>query len=210
MHILFDLDGTLTDSKPGIVACLRYALEQLQIEVDADLDLEPYIGPPLHDTFSNLFPGIDTEQAIRIYRERYSRIGLYENSVYDGIEACLEKLAKRADSIYVATSKASVYSKRIISHFALDPYFKRVYGSHLDGRLSDKTELLSHLLQQENINPADAVMIGDRKFDIIGARANAIRSIGVLWGYGSEQELREAGADVVCRHPDQLYRCLFD
>jgi len=199
----------LTDSKPGIVACIRYALEKLGTDIGPDIDLEPYIGPPLADTFASLCPGIDVELAIGFYRERFTSKGLYENSVYDGIEACLEKLKTRTESIFVATSKATVYSERIISHFGLDGYFKVIYGSHLDGRLGNKVELLSHLLQRENIDPADAVMIGDRKFDIIAARSNAIRSIGVLWGYGSERELREAGADELCRHPDQLYRCLF-
>ena len=209
MHVLIDLDGTLTDSKPGIVACIRHALEQLEIRIDADLDLEPYIGPPLGDLFTDICADIDVEQAIRIYRERFSSIGLFENSVYEGIEACLEKLSTRAESLYVATSKPTIYSERIVSHFGLDQYFKLIYGSHLDGRLSNKVELLSHLLQQENISAADAVMIGDRKFDIVGARSNSIRSIGVLWGYGSEQELRDAGADDLCQHPDQLYQCLF-
>ncbi len=209
MHVLIDLDGTLTDSKPGIVACLRHALEQLEVGIDDDFDLEPYIGPPLRDVFTSLCGDIDSEQAIRIYRERFSTTGLYENSVYDGIEACLEKLSARAESLYVATSKPTIYSERIISHFGLDQYFKMIYGSHLDGRLGNKAELLSHLLQRENISASDTVMIGDRKFDITGARSNSIRSIGVLWGYGSEQELRDAGADDLCRHPDQLYRCLF-
>ncbi len=207
--ILFDLDGTLTDSKPGIVACIRHTLEQLEIEIDAGIDLETYIGPPLEDTFTSLCADIDVTRAIRIYRERYSSTGLYENSVYHGIEACLEKLGTRAESMFVATSKPTVYSERIIAHFGLGRYFKMIYGSHLDGRLGNKAELLSHLLQQENISASDAVMIGDRKFDIIGARSNSIHSVGVLWGYGSEQELHDAGADDLCRHPDQLYPCLF-
>jgi phosphoglycolate phosphatase len=210
MHVLIDLDGTLTDSKPGIVACIRHALEQLQVEIDDDFDLEPYIGPPLGDLFTDISAEIDVEQAIRIYRERFSTIGLYENSVYDGIESCLEKLQAHAESLYVATSKPTVYAERIVSHFGLSQYFKMVYGPHLDGRLSNKAELLSHLLQQENINASNAVMIGDRKFDIAGARSNSIRSIGVLWGYGNEQELRDAGADDLCHHPDQLYHCVFN
>jgi phosphoglycolate phosphatase len=209
MHLLIDLDGTLTDSKPGIVACIRHALKHLEIEIDADFDLEPYIGPPLRDVFTSLNSDIDAEQAMQIYRERFGTTGLFENSVYDGIEACLEKLSTSAESLYVATTKPTVYSERIVSHFGLDRYFKMIYGSHLDGRLGNKAELLSHILQQENISAADTVMIGDRKFDIIGARSNSIRSIGVLWGYGSEQELRDAGADDLCRHPDQLYQCLF-
>ena len=200
----------MTDSKPGIVACIRHTLDQLEIEIDADFDLEPYIGPPLRDVFISLKADIDAEQAMRIYRERFSTTGLYENSVYDGIEACLEKLSTRAESLFVATSKPTVYSERIISHFGLGNYFKVIYGSHLDGRLGNKAELLSHILQQENINASDTVMIGDRKFDIIGARSNSIHSIGVLWGYGSEQELRDAGADDLCRHPDQLYQSIFD
>ena len=209
MHLLIDLDGTLTDSKPGIVACIQHTLDQLEVGIDAGIDLEACIGPPLRDVFANLCSDINVELATQIYRERFSSKGLYENSVYDGIEASLEKLSTQVESMYVATSKPTVYSERIISHFALDRYFKVIYGSQLDGRLGNKSELLRHLLLQENISASDAVMIGDRKFDIIGARSNSIRSIGALWGYGSEQELRDAGADELCNHPDQLYHCLF-
>ena len=120
MHVIFDLDGTLTDSKPGIVACIQHALAQLEYELDPAIDLDRYIGPPLREVFTQLCGGaVDTEQAVAHYRARYADTGLFENRVYDGIEASLAELAGRAESIYIATSKPTVYSERIIAHFGL-------------------------------------------------------------------------------------------
>lgn len=149
------------------------------------------------------------EKALSFYRERFSTIGLFENQLYEGIPHCLEKIAEKADSIHVVTSKPTIYSRRIIEHFDLAQYFKVVYGSNLDGSLSDKTELLTHVLKKEEIPARDAVMIGDRRFDVTGAKNNGIRALGVLWGYGSEKELINAGADGLCSHPDEIYRHIF-
>jgi phosphoglycolate phosphatase len=210
MYVFFDLDGTLTDPKEGIVACIRFALSSLNIEIDEDVKLETFIGPPLRDTFRQLCENeILAEKAVNLYRERFSNTGLYENRLYDGIEECLESLIGKVRSNYVVTSKPTGFSERIVEHFNISEHFEVVYGSNLDGSLGDKTELLAHVLNSEGINPEDAVMIGDRKFDVIGAKNHGIRSIGVLWGYGSEQELREAGAESICENPLQLHDHIF-
>jgi len=211
MHLLFDLDGTLTDPKLGIVSCIQYALDRLDIEIAADTKLESYIGPPLRDTFRSLCEnGADVEAAVSLYRERFTTIGLFENQLYEGIPLCLEQLQAKVESIHLATSKPAVYADRIIDHFELRRYFNLVYGSELDGRLGDKTELISHIIKRENLDPENTVMIGDRSFDVVGARNNGVRVIGVLWGYGSEDELRQAGADTLCRHPADIHDQLFD
>jgi phosphoglycolate phosphatase len=205
MHLLFDLDGTLTDPKQGIVACIRHALRSMDVEIAPDIKLESYIGPPLRDTFRSLCgDDSDIEAAVGFYRERFSTIGLFENRVYDDIPLCLKQLRANVDTIHLATSKPAVYAERIINHFGLEQYFDVVYGSELDGRLGDKTELINHILKREKLNAANTVMIGDRSFDVIGARNNNVRAIGVLWGYGSEAELDLAGAHQMCSHPAEL------
>lgn len=210
LHVFFDLDGTLTDPKQGFVKSIRFALSELNIELDPDINLESYIGPPLHDTFRKLCgEGDSAEAAISLYRQRYAETGLYENEIYEGITACLDQISGSAESIHVATSKLTVFSKRIIDHFELDKYFNVVFGSKLDGSLSDKTELLGHALDNQGILAQNAVMIGDRRFDMIGAKNHGIRALGVLWGYGSERELRDAGADEVCAHPGEIYDHIF-
>jgi phosphoglycolate phosphatase len=206
MHILFDLDGTLTDPKEGIINCIQFAIAKLNIDIAQDVNLESCIGPPLIDSFIDLCG--DREQAknaIRFYRERFSTVGLFENKLYAGITACLDQLNERAHSIHVATSKPTIYAQRIIEHFGLSQYFGEVFGSNLDGSLSDKTELLAHIIDHKNLDPKQTVMIGDRSFDIVGARNNGVTPIGVLWGYGTEDELSNAGAEILCSHPDQIY-----
>ncbi len=210
MHILFDLDGTLTDPKTGIVACIQFALSKLEIEIENDIKLESYIGPPLRETFRELCGNdVCAEHAVSLYRERFSTVGLFENRVYEGITECLYHLSEKADSIHVATSKPTVYSEKIVEHFNLDQYFNCVYGSNLDGSLSDKTELLGHILASENILPNNTVMIGDRSFDMLGAKNHGIKALGVLWGYGTEDELSDAGADALCHHPNEIFDQVF-
>jgi phosphoglycolate phosphatase len=205
MHLLFDLDGTLTDPQQGMVACFRYALSKLNIEVGADTRLESFIGPPLRDSFRSLCgDDSEVEAAVGFYRERFATIGLFENRVYDGIPRCLEQLRTSVESIHLATSKPTIYAERIIRHFDLERFFDAVYGSELDGRWDDKSELIHHIVRHEKLNTANTFMIGDRSFDVIGARNNNLRAIGVLWGYGSEAELEQAGADRICSHPAEL------
>ncbi len=211
MNILFDLDGTLTDPRVGIVACLKYAIESMGHQPPDDNDLARFIGPPLQESFASL-PGIDSAEkvarAVAFYRERFTDTGLYENTVYPDIPQVLEQLIDRGAKLYVATSKPTVYAERIIDHFGLRRYFRRVYGAELDGTRSNKADLIAHLLATESLPAASAVMIGDRSHDMAGALANNVFAVGVLWGYGSREELMDAGAAVLCERPVLLTEAL--
>lgn len=205
--LLFDLDGTLTDPRPGIVGCMRFALDRLRVSCPSDDVLASYIGPPLRGTFATLLDTSDAkriEEALRLYRQRFADTGLYENKVYEGVPAMLDTIGHPACAAYVATSKPAVYAERIVSHLRLGHHFRKVYGTDLDGRWDDKAELLAYLLATEGVEPSASVMVGDRAADIMAAKANKVRSIGVLWGYGSEAELTDAGADMLCRTPSEL------
>jgi len=209
--LLFDLDGTLTDPKPGIVRCMKYALDKLGAPCPADEVLASCIGPPLRGTFAALLETSDRsliERAVALYREPYGDTGLFENHVYAGVTQMLDHARLVASAAFVATLKPSVYAHRIVRRLGLEPYFAGVYGPELEGRFDDKADLLAHLLATENVSPERAVMIGDRAGDIVGARANGVRSIGVLWGYGSESELVDARADGLCASPGELASCL--
>jgi phosphoglycolate phosphatase len=200
MHLFFDLDGTLTDSRPGIMASMRHAMTAIGREAPADHDLLRFIGPPTHDAFPELLGSSDHElntRTIAIYRERYAALGLFENSVYPGVAAGLAALHDAGYPLCVVTSKPEVFANRIIDHFELRQFFKHVYGSELNGERSHKGELIAHVLASEGLTGADAWMFGDRMHDIRGAKQNAVRVAGVLWGYGSRDELAEAGADSI-------------
>ncbi|MGB5984755.1 MAG: HAD hydrolase-like protein [Desulfobacterales bacterium] len=205
--ILFDLDGTLTDPKTGIFNCIAYALGKMGRPVKGTDNWERYIGPPLLQSFAELLESDDLElarQALAHYRERFSQQGLFENRVYGGIEALLGQLKDRGSVLYVATSKPQVFARRIIAHFMLDVYFKAVYGSELDGTRAEKSALLAHLMHAEALVPQESLMIGDRKYDVWGAKSAGLAAAGVLWGYGSRQELETAGADWICDQPQEL------
>jgi phosphoglycolate phosphatase len=205
--LLFDLDGTLTDPKPGITGCIRFALDQLGVSCPDDDALVTFIGPPLRDTFATLLETLETariEEAMGLYRQRFAATGLYENQVYVGVPAMLEHCQQTATAMYVATSKPAVFAERIVQHFGLDHHFRQVYGAELDGRRENKADLLAYLLASEGVSPQAAVMIGDRAADVRAARANGVRSIGVLWGYGSEHELLDAGVETLCQTPSEL------
>ena len=148
------------------------------------------------------------ERALALYREEYGVTGLFENALYDGVVDMLERACPTASVSFVATLKPKVYADRIVHRLGLARYFAGVYGSELEGRFDDKTNLLAELLAIERIHAADGVMIGDRAGDIVAARAHGIHSIGVLWGYGSRSELADAGADVLCASPGELASCL--
>lgn len=203
--IYFDLDGTLTDPKVGITRSIQYALEKLGRVAPPQEDLTWCIGPPLRGSLLKLL-GDDhlADRAVSLYRERFSDIGIYENGVYAGIEDTLASLAGCGRRLFVATSKPRVYAERIIDHFNLASYFDCVFGSELDGTRSDKTELLRYALETARIDPTDAVMVGDRSHDIVGARNNGMRALGVLYGYGSKDELIQAGAHHVCATPQEI------
>jgi phosphoglycolate phosphatase len=211
--LLFDLDGTLTDPKAGIVGSLRFALDQLAAPCPTDEVLASYIGPPLRGTFATLLSTNESdriEEAMRLYRQRFADTGFYENRVYDGVPEMLERAGAAAKAVYVATSKPAIYAERIVRHFGLAHHFRKVYGPDLDGRYEDKAELLAHILTRESVEPTTAVMIGDRAADVRAAKASGVRSIGVLWGYGSERELIYAQADELCATPRELVAHLAD
>uniref|UniRef100_UPI004055F68F HAD hydrolase-like protein n=1 Tax=Acetatifactor sp. TaxID=1872090 RepID=UPI004055F68F len=204
-YLLFDLDGTLTDPKIGITTCVQYALKAFGIE-EPDLDkLEPFIGPPLKESFMEFYGMEDSqaEAAVAKYRERFKDVGLFENEVYKGIPTLLRTLQAKGMHLAVASSKPTVFVERILQHFHLDQYFEVVVGSELDGRRVNKDEVvqeaLKRLFHNKTIQREQIYMIGDRKFDVEGARAHGIESVAVAYGYGGVEELMEAKADyVVC------------
>ncbi len=213
--ILLDLDGTLTDSAPGIVNCVRYALDDMGIPHPDDETLRTFLGPPLADTFGRHFGMTDAqiEQAIAKYRERYHDVGLFENSVYDGVPELLRHMSDAGLTLAVATSKPTYSATRILEHFDLAGHFAFIGGSDLAGLRHDKASVVSHTLDElrgrDRLADGSAVvMIGDREHDVHGARAHGIGTIGVLWGYGTEEELLTAGALTVVESPDALARLL--
>ena len=198
-----DLDGTLTDPKPGITRSIRHALLALGREAPDEAALTWCIGPPLMQSFVKLLGGeADAARALALYRERFSGIGLYENRVYDGVPQMLTQLQGAGFRLYLATSKPHVFASRITVHFGLDDWLAGVFGSELDGTRSDKTALLAHALEQTGAQPGQALMLGDREHDIVGARNNGVAAIGALWGFGSEGELRAAGAPQLATSPE--------
>ncbi len=203
--IFFDLDGTLTDPKLGITRCIQFALAELGEAVpDADA-LEWCIGPPLQHSMAALVGAERAAEAVRLYRVRFADVGWVENEPYVGITEALSQIAESGRPLHVATSKPHVYATRIIEHFGLSPFFERVFGAELDGTRSDKAELLAHALVEAGVDDAArAMMVGDREHDVRGAFATGLRAIGVLWGYGTEAELRAAGANVLVSHPCEL------
>ena len=203
---LFDLDGTLTDPAEGIIKCIEHAFAQLGVSSPAAGELEHWIGPPLHTSLTEVLGDAKlAQQALQFYRQRFASVGLYENRLIPGIGELLETLVAGGVTCYLATSKPGVYASQIVRYFELNRWFSGVYGSELDGRRSDKTELLAWLLERESINPpGQAVMIGDCWHDVQGAKDNSIAALGVTWGYGSRQELESAGAFRVVDTPGQL------
>ncbi|MBE5962050.1 MAG: HAD family hydrolase [Lachnospiraceae bacterium] len=210
-HILFDLDGTLTDSKEGIFKGFLYALSEFGIAVPDLKQLEAVIGPPIDQSFRQFF-GLseeDTVAAVKIYREYYKETGLYENEVYPGIEELLKKLKKEEKNLLVATSKPEPFARRILEHFDLAKYFTFIGGSGLKGERNSKTEVIRYALKEAGItDTADVVMVGDRKHDMIGAQETNLSSIGVLYGYGDSKELLDAGAGQLAKDTDELFDLL--
>jgi phosphoglycolate phosphatase len=216
MNLLFDLDGTLTDSSEGIVRSLVYTLECLDRPIperlqaltqgESTAELRHYIGPPIRQVFSELLESQDTaeiEGAISIFRERFVPIGIYENQVYPGIVELLDGLKSR-HQLFVATSKPQVFAQIVLDHFGLTPYFSAIYGTGLDGHLDRKSLLVQKLLVDQALDPADTWMIGDRHHDIDAAQFNQLRSIGVTYGYGSRAELESAGATAICENSEAI------
>lgn len=206
-HIYFDLDGTLTDPYEGITKCILYALDRLGFPHPDDDYLYSCIGPPLWDTFPEMVGQELTKKAIDLYRERFVEVGWQENKPYDGIVDALATIAENDHLLFVATAKPHKHAARIVEHFGMGEFFSTVYGSELDGTRATKTELLEYAV---SLNPGASrhIMVGDRKHDLAGAIANDMAPVGVAYGYGSIEELEDAGATAIAQAPADLPRIL--
>ena len=206
-YCLFDLDGTLTDPSVGITNSVMHALEKYDIQVADRSELYPFIGPPLDYSFKTFYGFSDEQavQAIKYYREYFSVTGLYENKVYDGVPEMLEALQRNGVKIALATSKPYEFSIKILKHFDLYKYFDFFGAATMDGRISKKADVISNLLSEMGAESKDEIlMVGDRYHDIEGAKANELKSAGVLWGYGSKEELQNAGAEYILSEPWEI------
>ena len=202
--VLFDLDGTLTDSGEGIINCAALALEHFGLPIPSREEMRVFVGPPLHETFRRFgVPADRIDEAIRIYRSHYIPTGMFENTPYPGIKALLETLKAEGYTLYVATSKPEEMSVTILERFGLAPYFDRICGASTDTSRSTKCAVIAYLLEQSGAKE-DMVMVGDTKYDVLGAKAHGIPAIGVSWGYGSVAEMEQAGAVGIAHCMDAL------
>lgn len=205
-YILFDLDGTLTDPALGITESVRYALERLGITPPKNEELLKFIGPPLIYSFKE-YCGLTDEQAafaLDCYRERFSKVGLFENEIYGGARELLNRLYGVGAKIILASSKPDVYSERILDHFDIRKYFYFVAGNTLSESRPEKEDVIAYAIESCGIDPSDAIMIGDRKYDILGGKKFGMRTVGVTYGYGGEAELKAAGADELAHNTAEL------
>lgn len=206
--ILFDLDGTLTDSGEGIINCAIMVLEHYGCPIPTREELRSFVGPPLHDSFiRHGIPADQTDAAIALYRTRYIPIGAYENTPYPGIRELLEDLKAAGHKLYVATSKPEEMSIKILEHFGLAQYFDQICGATLDTSRSSKEAVIGYLLEQ-NGRSDNMIMVGDTKFDIIGAKEHGIPAIGVSWGYGKVEDMVAAGAVSIAYTMEELLQQL--
>lgn len=206
-YILFDLDGTLTESAPGIINSLKYALERLGVQDYDRAILNKFIGPPLAVSFEKFFgfKGEKCNNAIKIYREYFSEKGLFENAVYPGVEDMLDTLKSAGLKLAVATSKPEVYARRILDKFGLSGYFEVICGIPLDNEHMTKAQVIARAINELGAaNKQAALMVGDRDYDVAGAHQNGIECMGVTYGYGSRDELEKAGAEYIANTPSEL------
>jgi len=208
-YILFDLDGTLTDPGLGITNAVMYALKKFNIEVEERASLYKFIGPPLLESFEKFY-GLseeESQQALKYYREYFRPYGLYENEVYAGIEEVLRTLKEQGKMVLLATSKPEEFAKEILRHFGLDKYIDFAAGATMDEKRVRKADVIAYALESCQIsNLSEVVMIGDREHDVLGAKEIGLDSIGVLYGYGNYEELKEAGATYIVEKPEEILR----
>lgn len=205
--ILFDLDGTLTRSEQGIVNSVLYALGEMGITEQDREKLKQFIGPPLKESFMKYYGFNESEaaNAVDYYRVYYKKRGIYEAPLYDGVKETLTALRSAGRSLYVATSKPEVFAKQIIGHLGVDGLFEDIVGSNLDGTKVNKAEVITELLEKNQIaDKSKVLMVGDREHDIFGAKNVGISSVGVLYGYGNYDELNNAGADYIIENIEEL------
>jgi phosphoglycolate phosphatase len=208
-YILFDLDGTLTNPEIGITSSVMYALEKFGVKVEDRKELHPFIGPPLSYSFQTYYglSEADSELAIKYYRERFSVKGLYENEVYEGVEKLLQRLKESGKKLIIATSKPEEFTLKILEHFDLLKYFDYVAGATMDGSRGEKADVIRYAIEISGIQDrSQAIMIGDRKYDILGAKENGLDSIGVLFGFGDREELSEAGANYIAENVEDILK----
>ena len=206
--ILFDLDGTITDSGEGIINCVIYALERFGLPIPERDSLRYFVGPPLHESFIKQgVPAERAEEAVAVYRERYVPTGMFENSPYPGIRKVLETLKTKGHTLYVASSKPEWMCIEILKHFNLDQYFEQICGATMDTSRTNKEAVIAYLIEQ-NGKTDNMIMVGDTKFDVIGAKFHGIPCIGVDWGYGSVTEMQEAGAAAIVTTMEELLSAL--
>ncbi|MEN8990562.1 HAD-IA family hydrolase [Avibacterium paragallinarum] len=195
-NILIDLDGTLTDPKVGITTSARYGLAKIGHPISDETNIDWIIGPPLKASLAKILNvdvhNVLADQALLGYRERFAVTGLFENKVYPAVAETLATLQQQGFRLYVATAKPTVYARQILEHFDLAQYFTVIYGSELNGERTNKGDLIEYILQQEQLDAKECVMVGDREYDILGARRNAVQSIAVSYGYGSAEEIQTA------------------
>lgn len=210
-YILFDLDGTLTNPEVGITNSLIYALEKFDVRVEDKKELYCCIGPPLMYSFTEFF-GFSREQAEKAteyYRECFSKTGIYENEVYNGIKDVLSSLKKAGKTLILATAKPEPYANIILEHFGLSEYFDIVTGATFDETLNNKTDIITEALKRADIkDKSTAIMIGDRFHDIEGAKINSIATIGVLYGFGTMEEMTEYKADFIANTPEDILKII--
>ena len=206
--ILFDLDGTLTDSGEGILNCAELALRHFGLPVPDRQAMRVFVGPPLHDTFVKFgVPEDKAEEAVAVYRSRYTTVGKFENTPYPGVHQLLQALKDQGHTLLVATSKPEGMSVEIMDKFELSCYFDRICGASLDRSRSCKEDVIAYLLHEYG-KSNDMIMVGDTAFDVVGAAAHGIKTIGVSWGYGSVQEMKNAGAIAIADTMEQLFGLL--
>lgn len=206
--VLFDLDGTLTDSGEGIINCAVFAMERLGIPVPPREELGVFVGPPLWDTFRQFgVPSDRVDEAVEIFRSRYVPIGKFENTPYSGIRETLEALRAQGRKLYVATSKPEVTAREILEHFDLSRYFAEICGATVDKTRTSKEDVIAYLLSLDACRE-NSVMVGDTAFDVIGAAAHGIPTIGAAWGYGKTEDMVSAGATAIARSPEDLLRII--
>lgn len=209
-HLFFDLDGTLVDSGEGIIKGIEYSLKKFGITVEDNSVLRAFIGPPLVDSFKQHY-GFETEKAmlaIKYYREYYNEIGIRQAYVYNGLVETLQALKDKGYVLAVATSKPEVLANRVLEYFGLAKFFDTISGASLDERLSHKDVILDYALKKYGVDRAKCLMIGDRKFDVLGAKANSIDCLGVLYGYGDLAEMQKAGATYIVKTPAEILELL--
>lgn len=210
-YILFDLDGTLTDSGEGIIKAVQYSLKYFDIEVEDLNDLRKFVGPPLRDSYKNFYDFDDEKAEIGIskFREYYIEKGIYENKVYDGVEEMLKTLKDNGKNLIIATSKPEVHAKIVLDHFELTKYFDFICGADLEETRVKKSDVIKYAIETAEIKDlSKAIMIGDREHDIIGARENGLKCIGVLYGYGDVVELTQARADFIAKKTTDILNIL--